>query len=148
MRSLLSQTIQLPSPWRAAPRLPLFGDGVAAGFPSPAEDYVEGRLSLDEHLVPHPEATFFVRARGNSMVGAGIFDGDLLIVDKSLAPLSGHSVLAVVDGELTVKRLIRRGGTLLLKAENPQFQEITFREGQELQVWGVVTASVTRHTGS
>jgi len=148
MRSLLSQTIQLPSPWRAAPRLPLFGDGVAAGFPSPAEDYVEGRLSLDEHLVPHPEATFFVRARGNSMVGAGIFDGDLLIVDKSLAPLSGHIVIAVVDGELTVKRLIRRGGTLLLKAENPQFQEITFREGQELQVWGVVTASVTRHTGS
>lgn len=148
MPPFLSQTIQLPSPWRATQRLPLFGDSVAAGFPSPAEDYVEGRLSLDEHLVQYPEATFFVCARGNSMVGAGIFDGDLLIVDKSLAPVSGHIVIAVVDGELTVKRLIRRDGALLLKAENPQFQEITFKEGQELQVWGVVTASVTRHTGS
>jgi len=125
-------------------RLPLFSHKVAAGFPSPADDYIEGRLSLDEHLIQHKDATFFVRAKGNSMIGAGIFDGDLLVVDKSLTPKSGDIVIAVVDGDLTVKRLIKRGSNITLQPENPRFKEIEFKDGQELVVWGVVTSSVKK----
>jgi len=124
--------------------VPLFGHNVPAGFPSPADDYIEGRLSLDEHLVPHKDSTFFVRAKGNSMVGAGIFDGNLLVVDKSLTPSSGDIVIAVIDGELTVKRFIQRDGKVILKPENSSFKEIELKEGQELQVWGVVTSTVKR----
>jgi DNA polymerase V len=123
---------------------PLFSHKVTAGFPSPADDYIEGRLSLDEHLIQHKDATFFVRAKGSSMVGAGIFDGDLLVVDKSLTPSSGDIVIAVIDGELTVKRFIQRDGKVILKPENPRFKEIELKEGQELQVWGVVTSTVKR----
>lgn len=125
-------------------RLPLFSSTVAAGFPSPADDYIEGRLSLDEHLIQHRDSTFFVRAKGNSMTGAGIFDGDLLVVDKSLNPKSGDIVIAVVDGDLTVKRLIQRGDTVTLKPENPKFKEIEFKDGQELVVWGVVTSTTKK----
>jgi DNA polymerase V len=125
-------------------RLPLFSHKVAAGFPSPADDYIEGKLSLDEHLVQHKDTTFFVRAKGNSMIGAGIFDGDLLVVDKSRTPVSGDIVIAQVDGDLTVKRLITRGDTITLKPENPRFKEIEFKDGQELQVWGVVTSSTKK----
>lgn len=101
-------------------------------------------MSLDNHLIKHREATFFVRAKGNSMVGAGIFDGDLLVVDKSLTPSSGDIVIAVVDGDLTVKRLIRYGDKITLRPENPRFKEIEFKEGQELQVWGVVTSTIKK----
>lgn len=140
----MQQTIQLPAASISPISLPLFSHKVAAGFPSPADDYIEGTLSLDQHLIQHKEATFFVRAKGNSMVGAGIFDGDLLVVDKSLTPTSGDIVIAVVDGDLTVKRLIKRGGTITLKPENPRHKEIEFKEGQELQVWGVVTSTVKK----
>jgi DNA polymerase V len=136
--------ILLPSPNSRPIHLPLFSHKVAAGFPSPADDYVQGRLSLDEHLIRHKEATFFVRAKGNSMIGAGIFDGDLLVVDKSLTPKSGDVVIAVVDGDLTVKRLIKRKGVIFLKPENPRFKDIEFKDGQELQVWGVVTSTVKK----
>jgi DNA polymerase V len=136
--------VQLPALGIAPIHLPLFSHKVAAGFPSPADDYIEGRLSLDEHLIQHKDSTFFVRAKGNSMVGAGIFDGDLLVVDKSLNPVSGDIVIAVVDGDLTVKRLIKRGETISLKSENPRYKEIEFQEGQELQVWGVVTSTVKK----
>lgn len=125
-------------------RVPLFSHKVAAGFPSPADDYSEGKLSLDEHLIRHRESTFFVRAKGNSMVGAGIFDGDLLVVDKSLTPASGDIVIAVIDSELTVKRLIRRGSKVILQPENARFKDIELKEGQELQVWGVVTSAVKK----
>ena len=125
--------------------LPLFSHKVAAGFPSPADDYIEGRLSLDEHLIQHKEATFFVRARGNSMTGAHIDDGDILIVDKSLKPQFGDIVVAVVDGEFTVKYLAQRGESVILKPANARFKEIEFKDGQELQIWGVVTASVKKH---
>jgi len=134
--------IQLPAFGIAPIHLPLFSHKVAAGFPSPADDYIEDRLSLDQHLIQHKDSTFFVRAKGNSMVGAGIFDGDLLVVDKSLNPVSGDIVIAVVDGDLTVKRLIKRGETVTLKPENHRFKEIEFKDGQELQVWGVVTSTV------
>lgn len=134
--------IQIPAVGITPIHLPLFSHKVAAGFPSPADDYIEGRLSLDEHLIQHKDSTFFVRAKGNSMVGAGIFDGDLLVVDKSLNPVSGDIVIAVVDGDLTVKRLIKRGETVTLKPESHHFKEIEFKDGQELQVWGVVTSTV------
>lgn len=140
----MQQTILLPKVSKKPSRLPLFSHKVAAGFPSPADDYIEGRLSLDEHLIPNKDSTFFVRAKGNSMVGAGIFDGDLLVVDKSLTPSSGDIVIAVVDGDLTVKRLIKRGENVILKPENPRFKDIEFKDGQELQVWGVVTSTVKK----
>jgi DNA polymerase V len=136
--------IQLPTLVINPVYLPLFCHKVAAGFPSPADDYIEGRLSLDEHLIQHKDSTFFVRAKGNSMVGAGIFDGDLLVVDKSLNPVSGDIVIAIVDGDLTVKRLIKRGERVTLKPENPHYVEIEFKDGQELQIWGVVTSTVKK----
>ncbi len=135
-------SIPSPNPQRAA--RPLFLSRVPAGFPSPAEDYVEGSLDLNEHLIEHREATFFVRVKGQSMTGAGIADGDLLVVDRSLEAGDGDIVVAVVDGELTVKRLSRRGGRVRLLAEHPGFAPIEFKDGQELTVWGVVTSIVRR----
>lgn len=120
-------------------RLPLMGWPVRAGFPSPAEDYVEASLDLNEMLAPNPEATFLVRARGDSMTGAGIGDGDVLVVDRSLEPTHGRIVVAVVDGEFTVKRLYRRNGAVILEAAHPDHAPIRLHEGQELIVWGVVT---------
>jgi DNA polymerase V len=142
--SLQQNFLKLPVVNGLAIRLPLFSHDVAAGFPSPADDYIREKLSLDEYLVRHREATFFVRAKGNSMVGAGILDGNLLVVDLSLTPSSGDIVIAIIDGELTVKRFIRRDGSVILKPENPRFKEIVFKEGQELQVWGVVTATIKK----
>ena len=140
----LAGRIFLPQAQGKPVKLPLYGHKVPAGFPSPADDYIEERLSLDQHLVAHKEATFFVRATGNSMVNAGIFDGDLLVVDKSIAPVHGHIVIAVIDGELTVKRLYQRKGTTALKAENPRYKDIELKEGQELQIWGVVTSTIKK----
>ncbi len=144
MNNQMQQSVLLPAVGRQPILLPLFSHKVAAGFPSPADDYIQGRLSLDEHLIQHREATFFVRAKGSSMVGAGIFDGDLLVVDKSLTPSSGDIVIAVIDGELTVKRLINRDDKIILKPENSRFKEIELKDGQELQVWGVVTSTVKK----
>lgn len=125
-------------------RLPLFSHKVVGGFPSPADDYIQDRISLDEHLIANKDATFFVRVQGNSMIGAGIFDGDLLVVDKSIAPTCGQIVVAIIDGESTVKRLVLRDNKTILKAENRRFKDIELQEGQELQVWGVVTATVKK----
>ena len=135
-------SISSPNPPRAA--RPLFLSRVPAGFPSPAEDYVEGALDLNEHLIAHREATFFVRVKGHSMTGAGIRDGDLLVVDRALEAGDGDVVVAVVDGELTVKRLSRRGGRVRLIPESPGFEPIEFKDGQELTVWGVVTSVIHR----
>ena len=140
----MQASIHIPLEKPQPVHLPLFSHAVPAGFPSPADDYIQGRLSLDEHLIAHKEATFFVRAKGSSMVGAGIFDGDLLVVDKSLEPQSGDIVIAVMDGELTVKRLIRQGETVILRPENRRFKDIELKDGQELQVWGVVTSTVKK----
>ena len=122
--------------------LPLFLSRISAGFPSPADDYMEGTLSLDGHFVTRPEATFFLRVQGDSMVGAGIHDGDLLIVDKSLEPRHGSIVIAEVHGELTVKKLYRKNGEIALLAENPAYQPIPVSEESQLVVWGVVTSVV------
>ena len=131
-------------PDSAAPPLALllYGARVPAGFPSPAEDHVEGRLDLNRHLIRHPAATFFVRASGDSMLGAGIHPGDLLVVDRSLEPAHGKVVIAVVDNELTVKRLEVRDGRVRLLAENDRYPPIACAEGADLQIWGVVTSVV------
>ena len=117
----------------------LFVLSVSAGFPSPAEDYEEGPLDLNTHLIAHPAATFFVRVSGDSMKEAGIFSGDLLIVDRSLTPVSGKVIIAVLDGALTVKRLYQRGNTILLVPENSEYAAIPVKEEQQFEVWGVVT---------
>ena len=118
---------------------PLFHDAIPAGFPSPASDYIDQRLDLHDYLGVHSEATFFLRVQGDSMQGAGIYDGDLLVVDRSISVKSGQVVIAVIDGEFTVKRLQKRGGVTWLKSENPNYPPIELREGQELEVWGVVS---------
>jgi DNA polymerase V len=142
--SLVPPTFILPAVNPARFSIPLFSHSVRAGFPSPADDYVAETLDLNEHLIKHKEATFFLRAKGHSMTGAGIHDGDLLVVDRSLSPTHRSVIIAVVDGEFTVKRLYKRAGKIRLMAENPEFAPIEFNEGQELQVWGVVTSVVHR----
>ncbi len=118
---------------------PLFIAPVVAGFPSPADDYVERGLDLNEFLVAHPQATFFARVRGNSMEGVGIHDGDTLVVDRAIAAKDGQVVIALVNGEFTVKRLKRTKKGLLLVAENPSFSAIPVTPDLAFEVWGVVT---------
>lgn len=125
--------------------LSVFSSQVPAGFPSPAEDHVEGKLDLNQHLIRRPAATFFVRASGESMRDAGIFDGDLLVIDRSLTPQVGDVVIAVVQGDLTVKRLARaRGDAWRLVAANAAFPDIPVDE-EGCEIWGVVTNSIRRH---
>lgn len=123
-------------------KIPLFGCKVQAGFPSPADDYVEGKLDLNELLIKHPAATFFLRVMGESMKDAGIFPNDLLVVDRSLKPDHNRIVIALVDNELTVKRLHHKNGELRLKAENKAFPDIELKGESELSVWGVVTSVI------
>lgn len=126
----------------ATPRLlPLAADAVRAGFPSPADDYIETELDLVEHLVQHPSSTFYVRAKGDSMEHDGIYDGDLLIVDRSLEPRDGDVLIVAVDGELTCKRLGRIGNRPYLLPGNPNYQAIPLT-GAECHYWGVVTHNV------
>ncbi len=119
--------------------LPLYLSPVEAGFPSPAEDYLDKQLNLHTHIVKHEAATFFLRAHGLSMINAGIHDGDLLVVDRAIAAQDNRIVIAALDGELTVKRLVRRRGKVLLVPENPDFPEIDITEREHVHIWGVVT---------
>ena len=121
---------------------PLYLSKVAAGFPSPGDNYVERRLDLNEHLVRHKEATFFVRVNGDSMTGAGIFDGDLLVVDRAVTPEAGRIVVAAINGELVVKRLKLDDGRVWLVSENPDYAAIEMTEGMEFVIWGVVTNAI------
>lgn len=118
--------------------LPFYLSKVQAGFPSPGDDYIEGHLDLNQQLVPHPAATFLVRATGDSMTDAGIHSGDLLIVDKSLQAQHGKIVIAALNGELTVKRLSKVGGRVQLLPENPKYKPIDISEEQDFVIWGVV----------
>jgi DNA polymerase V len=117
----------------------LFFSHIMAGFPSPAEDYIEQSLDLNEYLIKHPAATFFVRVSGDSMIGAGIHDGDMLIVDKALEAINGKVVVAVVDGEFTVKRLMRAERKIFLVPENPCYPDIDISGKEDSEIWGVVT---------
>jgi DNA polymerase V len=125
-------------------RLPLFSSSVAAGFASPADDHLEAELNLNEYLIAHPSETFFVRAKGDSMQQAGIFDKDLLIVDRSLTPKDNDIVIAAVAGQLTVKRLVVKRGEPWLFPANPNYKPIPIKEGSELHVWGVVVHAIHR----
>ena len=142
MRTALPATAT-PVPLSSAPLLArLLVNRVCAGFPSPAEDLGAQRIDLAQVLITHPQATFILRARGHSMMEAGIFDNDLLVVNRALVPRHRHIVVAVVDGDFTVKRLYQLGGRIKLQAANPTFPDIVPRDGQLLEVWGVVTASI------
>ena len=124
--------------------LPLFLSPVVAGFPSPAEDYLDRKLDLHEHLVRNNAATFFARAAGDSMIRAGIHDGDLLVVDRSLTPGNGSVVIAAVEGELTVKYLSRKNGRVLLVPANDEseYPELDISEQEDVVIWGVVTYAI------
>ena len=123
-------------------RRPLFLVRIAAGFPSPADDYIEKNLDLNEHLIKHPSATFFVRVEGNSMINAGIHNGDILIVDRSLEASDKKIIIAVINGELTVKRIRKKNDTCFLVAENDDFKPLCVTEEMAFQVWGVVTSVI------
>ncbi len=120
-------------------KLPLFIARVSAGFPSPADDFIDKNLDLNEFLIKHPAATFFVRVAGNSMINAGIRDGDLLIVDKALEPADNKIVVAALNGELTVKRIRKIKNKLFLAPENHDYQPIEIEPEAQFEVWGVVT---------
>lgn len=120
-------------------RIPLVSAKVQAGFPSPADDHMERSLDLNEHLVANPASTFFVRVQGDSMRDAGIASGDILIVDRSVEPKDRQIVVAMLEGEFTVKRLRKRESKVFLEAENSDFKPIEVVSEQELVIWGVVT---------
>ncbi len=124
--------------------LNLYAQPISAGFPSPAEDFLEQSLDLNDYLVRNKAATFLVRVNGNSMVNAGIFDGDILVVDRSVEATDGRVVLGVLDGEFTVKRISLSQGKLLLLAENPEFDPIEVTGERDFKIWGVVTFSIHR----
>jgi DNA polymerase V len=120
-------------------RVSFYADHVPAGFPSPADSHIESQLDLNDFLIRHPSATFFVRVAGDSMTGAGIHSGDILIVDRSLAPVDKKIVIAIVNGELTVKRLRRANDQLWLVPENSSHPPLLMNDDSELEIWGVVT---------
>jgi DNA polymerase V len=132
--------ILVPVPEAVLPAfLPVFACQVPAGFPSPADDHVEALFDLNRLLFRHPDATYLVRVAGESMAGAEIHTGDLLAVDKHLEADHGHIVVAVVEGDCTVKRLERRGSDWWLVPANPAFEPYRIRTGEEIHIWGVVT---------
>ena len=123
-------------------RIPLLNDSVSAGFPSPADDYTEENIDLNEHLISNPFSTFFLRVKGDSMINAGIKDKDLIIVDKSLIAKPGNIIIAMVDGEFTIKRLSIKNDELYLKAENNNYPDFRFKNHIDVQIWGVVIYSI------
>ncbi|MBO7223038.1 MAG: translesion error-prone DNA polymerase V autoproteolytic subunit [Kiritimatiellae bacterium] len=123
---------------------PLMSNTIAAGFPSPAEQYVEAPLDLNQLLISRPAATFFLRVAGDSMIDAGIFEGDILVVDRSIEAKDGMIVVACVDGEFTVKTLKKNTGSIRLEPANSSYPVITFKEGMELRIFGVVTSTIHR----
>jgi len=124
--------------------LPLYEHKVVAGFPSPAEDYIEARLDLNEKLIRNKEATFLLSVQGDSMKDVGILDGDTLVVDRSIQPQDGKIVIAALDGELTVKRLSMKSTGTWLVPENENYPPILVRESSDIVIWGVVTATISQ----
>lgn len=119
--------------------LPFITSGIKAGFPSPATDFDETRISLDKALVKNPDTTFYAKANGQSMKGAGIDDGDIMIIDRSIEPRNNKIAVCLIDGEFTVKRIKKTKEELLLIPENSDFQPIKITEGNQLVIWGIVT---------
>lgn len=135
----ISITKIYPFEKRTKQELPLFIARISAGFPSPADDYLDKKLDLNEYLIKHPASTFLVRVAGDSMIDAGIHSGDILIVDRALEPTDNKIVIAVLDGELTVKRIRKMNDKLYLLAENPEYPLIEIKPEMNFEVWGVVT---------
>lgn len=123
----------------------LFMGDVQCGFPSPATEYIESSLNLHEHVVKNPAATFFMRAVGDSMIDAGIYPGDILIVDRSIQAKTGHIVVASIDGEMTLKELSSQDGQVALLAANSKYKPILIRPGHDFQIFGVLTYNLHRH---
>ncbi|MBM3468771.1 MAG: translesion error-prone DNA polymerase V autoproteolytic subunit [Alphaproteobacteria bacterium] len=126
---------------------PFYAHRISAGFPSPADDFLETALDLNQYLIRHPAATFFVKVAGDSMIQAGIHNNDILVVDRSLEAKSGAIVIAVVNGELTVKRLRMEGQKVILKPENPDYPSLTITEEMAFSIWGVVTSVIHEFKG-
>ena len=122
--------------------IPLATESISAGFPSPAENYLEKGIDLNEHLIRNPSSTFFLKVDGMSMTNAGINNNDLIIVDRSLDPKPGHIVVAILDGEFTLKRLIRKNNLDYLKAENSQYPLLSLSNFEYVQIWGVAIYSI------
>ena len=135
----MSLSTPIPFFKRTSLNLPLVSASVEAGFPSPADDHLERGIDLNEELIRNPAATFLVRVKGESMRDAGIHTGDTLIVDKSVTPADRQIVVAMIDGEFTVKRFRKRNGKIFLEAANSSFAPIEVDENQELTIWGAVT---------
>lgn len=129
-----------PAPWPTR----IIKHRIPAGFPSPAAEYTEAGLDLNDYLIPHKAATFLFTVVGNSMSKAGILDGDKVVVDRSVTPRHGHIVIAVLNGEYTIKRLYMRGSVIELRPENPDFQPIRLSGEDELQIWGVVSGCIRK----
>lgn len=127
---------------RESRKLPFLLARIPAGFPSPAEDYVENKLDLNDLLIKHPSATFFIRVQGDSMINAGIFSNDILIVDKSLEPHHDNVVVAVLNGEFTVKRLKKVAQRCFLLSENPDYPSVEVNSDDDCEIWGVVTSVI------
>lgn len=145
IRISLSKVAELESLTKSSVyKLPVFASKVQAGFPSPADDYIERYLDLNTEYIKNPSSTFLVIATGQSMIDAGIFDGDVLLVDKSLTPVDGSIVIAALNGELTVKRLSKQKGLVQLKPANPHFKPIDITEELDMVIWGVVTLVLHR----
>ena len=136
-------TFEQPVLISSLPLLATFlGNKACAGFPSPADDLGAQRIDLTQLLMTHPQATYFLRARGPSMIEAGIFDNDILVVNRALQARHNLVVVAVVDGDLTVKYWHQKGGRTKLRSGNPTFGDIVPKEGQTIEVWGVVTGAI------
>ncbi len=119
--------------------IPLFLNSIKAGFPSPANDYIESDLDFNKYLITNKPATYAVRAQGDSMVNSGIFPGDIMIIDRSITAKPNDIIIASIDKEFTVKRLIKRGSDFFLSPENPVYSEIKVSGREDFQIWGVVT---------
>ena len=122
--------------------LPFVDVGISAGFPSPADDFIELTIDLNRELIKHKDSTFFAKVKGNSMKNAGIFDGDLLIIDKSLEPQGGKIAICQIDGDFTVKRIKKENDVVWLIAENEDYKPIKVTEENELMIWGIVIHSI------
>ncbi|HNW50947.1 MAG TPA: translesion error-prone DNA polymerase V autoproteolytic subunit [Prolixibacteraceae bacterium] len=125
--------------------LPLFQTGISAGFPSPAEDYIEDRIDLNRELIKNPSSTFFGRVNGDSMIKAGISNGDLIIVDKSIAPKINAIVVCFIDGEFTIKRFVKIGEEYFLMPENDRYKPIKISKENDFRIWGTVTYTIKKH---
>lgn len=139
----ISEKVEIISPgFETVKKIDFFSTRIPAGFPSPAEDFLEKRLDLNDYLIRNQAATFLVRVAGNSMINAGISDGDILIVDRSVEPADGKIILGVLNGEFTVKRIQKKDNRLFLMPENDTFKPIEIAGEMDFQIWGVVTFSI------